>query len=270
MTITEQSPAPDGIIHVDDTGSGPTILCLHGIGSSSASFAPQREALADEFRILAWDAPGYGRSADVEAGLDLDGYADAAAAVIEQHAAGGPVHVLGVSWGGVIAVRLASRHPHLLRSLVVADSSRGSAVDPDKAAAMRERAEQLAEQGNEAFAAARGPRLVSPAAPPELVDRVVAGMRDAIRLPGYAQAAEVMAATDLTEELGKVDLPTLVLCGDQDQVTGIAESQALAGGIPDAVFVTLRGAGHLANQESPEAFNAWLSSFVSIVERLYG
>lgn len=256
-------------VHVEDSGSGPTILCLHGIGSSSASFAPQRDGLADEFRILAWDAPGYGRSADIDPGLDLNGYADAAAAVVEQYADGGPVHVLGMSWGGVIAVRLASRHPHLLRSLVVADSSRGSAADADKARAMRERAAQLAEQGNDAFAAARGPRLVSSSAPDALVDHVVATMRDAIRLPGYGQAAEVMAATDLTTELAKIDLPTLVLCGDQDRVTGVAESQAIAGGIPDAVFVTLRGAGHLANQESPEAFNAWLSSFVSIVERLY-
>jgi 3-oxoadipate enol-lactonase len=78
-----------------------------------------------------------------------------------------------------------------------------------------------------------------------------------------------MAATDLTDELAAVDLPTLVLCGDGDTVTGIAESQALAGGIPNAVFVTLRGAGHLANQESPEAFNAWLSAFVHIIDRLY-
>jgi pimeloyl-ACP methyl ester carboxylesterase len=60
-----------------------------------------------------------------------------------------------------------------------------------------------------------------------------------------------------------------VLCGAEDTVTGVAESQALAGGIPDAVFVTLRGAGHLANQEAPGSFNAWLSSYIHIVERLY-
>lgn len=257
-------------VHVEDTGSGPTLLCLHGIGSSSASFAPQVAALAGEFRLLAWDAPGYARSADPEADLDLDGFADAAAAVIEEYAADGPVHVLGVSWGGVVAVRLASRHPGLVRSLVLADASRGSGTAPEKAAAMRGRAAELDSVGSSDFAAQRGPRLVSDEAPDELVDRVVATMRDSIRLPGYGLAAESMAATDLTAELAAIDTPTLVLCGDQDQVTGMTESQALAGGIPDAVLVTLRGAGHLANQESPEAFNAWLSSFVGIVERLYG
>jgi 3-oxoadipate enol-lactonase len=255
-------------INVVDKGAGPTVLCLHGIGSSSAAFAPQIDELAGELRFLAWDAPGYAASADPEVALDLDGYADAAAAVIRDRV-DGPVHLLGVSWGGVIAIRLALRHPDLIRSLIVADSSRGSGQSPEQASAMRDRAVELERVGAAAFAAARGPRLVTPEAPPELVDTVVATMRDSIRLPGYAHAAASMAATDLTAELADVRTPTLVLCGDGDTVTGFPESQALAGGIPDAVFVTVHGAGHLANQEAPEAFNAWLSAFVQIIERLY-
>lgn len=268
MTTT----ALDVAVHVTDTGpadgSVPTVLCLHGIGSSSAAFAPQADALAGELRLLAWDAPGYAASPDPEQPLDLDGYADAAAAVVRERA-DGPVHILGVSWGGVIAIRLALRHPDLVRSLVLADSSRGSGQTSEQAAVMRGRATELERVGAERFAAARGPRLVTASAAPELVDRVVATMRDAVRLPGYAHAAASMADTDLTAELSAVRTPTLVLCGDGDTVTGIPESQALAGGIPDAVFVTLRGAGHLANQEAPEAFNAWLSAFVHIIERLY-
>ena len=256
------------MINVLDKGTGPAVLCLHGIGSSSAAFAPQVDVLAGEFRLLAWDAPGYAASGDPAVPLDLDGYADAAATVLRDRDTG-PAHVLGVSWGGVIAVRLALRHPELVRSLVLADSSRGSGQSPEQAAAMRDRIRQLESDGADAFSRERGPRLVTDQAPPELVERVVATMRDGVRLPGYAFAAESMAATDLTPELAGVDVPTLVLCGDGDTVTGIPESQALAGGIPDAVFVTLRGAGHLANQESPEAFNAWLSAFVQIIERLY-
>jgi 3-oxoadipate enol-lactonase len=256
------------VINVLDKGSGPTVLCLHGIGSSSAAFEPQVAALSSELRLLAWDAPGYAASDDLDPPLGLDGYADAAAAVLRDRGAG-PAHVVGVSWGGVIALRLALRHPDLVRSLVLADSSRGSGQSPERATAMRERVRQLDEHGIDAFSRARGPRLVTEQAPTELVERVVATMRDAVRLPGYGHAAESMAATDLTDELAAVDVPTLVLCGDGDTVTGIAESQALAGGIPDAVFVTLRGAGHLANQESPEAFNAWLSAFVHIIDRLY-
>ncbi|MEA5453753.1 alpha/beta fold hydrolase [Sinomonas sp. JGH33] len=256
-------------LHVLDIGTGPTVLCLHGIGSSSAAFRPQIEALGREFRFLAWDAPGYAASADPEAPLDLDAYADAAAAVVRERA-DHPVHVLGVSWGGVIATRLALRHPDLVRSLILADSSRGSGQSAEQAAAMRSRGDELRRLGPDQFATARGPRLVTPAASAELVDRVVATMRDAVRLPGYAHAVESMAATDHTDDLPRLLVPTLVLCGDGDTVTGVSESQALAGGIRDAVFVTLHDAGHLANQEAPETFNAWLSCFVHIIERLYG
>lgn len=256
------------MINVLDKGAGPALLCLHGIGSSSAAFEPQIAELGGELRFLAWDAPGYAGSADPEGPLDLDTYADAAAAVIRDRA-DGPAHVLGVSWGGVIAIRLALRHPDLVRSLILADSSRGSGQSPEQAAAMRDRAAELDRVGAAEFAAARGPRLVTPEAPRELIDAVVATMRDSIRLPGYGHAAECMAATDLTAELGDVRTPTLVLCGEGDTVTGFPESQAIAGGIPDAVFVTVHGAGHLANQEAPEAFNAWLSAFIQIIERLY-
>ena len=65
-------------VHVVDEGTGPAVLCLHGIGSSSAAFRPQVDELAGELRLLAWDAPGYGKSEDPETAPGLDGFADAA------------------------------------------------------------------------------------------------------------------------------------------------------------------------------------------------
>lgn len=95
----------------------------------------------------------------------------------------------------MIALRLAARHPDLVESLVVADSSAGSGTDPAKAEGMRARAAELAELGPRAFAEKRGPRLVSGGAPEELVQRVVDTMAGSVRLPGYAYAAESMAST---------------------------------------------------------------------------
>lgn len=252
-------------LHLAETGdAGPLVLCLHGIGSSSAAFAPQTGALAAAgHRVVAWDAPGYGRSADPDGDLTLDDYADTAAAVIRARAA--DAHVVGVSWGGVIALRLATRHPELVASLTVADSTPGSGTSPEKAAAMRARVPELERLGPRAFAEERGPRLLSPDAPPELVRRVVDTMADSIRTPGYRQAAESMAATDLRGELADVTAPTLVLCGDQDRVTGPDASQVLAGGLHRTAYVIVKDAGHLANQERPEHFNAWLLSHLHIV-----
>ncbi|MFD0510810.1 alpha/beta fold hydrolase [Streptomyces aureus] len=142
-------------VHVEEAGDhGPLLLCLHGIGSSSAAFAPQLAELSAYVRVVAWDAPGYAKSPDPEGPLDLDGFADAAAELIRER--GGRAHVLGVSWGGVIALRLAARHPDLVESLVVADSSAGSGTDPAKAEGMRARAAELAELGPRAFAEGAG------------------------------------------------------------------------------------------------------------------
>ncbi|MFC5220193.1 alpha/beta fold hydrolase [Streptomyces coerulescens] len=251
-------------LYVEEAGvDGPLVLCLHGIGSSSAAFAPQFAALAGSYRMLAWDAPGYAKSADPTGPLTMDDYADLAADVIR--ARGGDTHVLGVSWGGVIALRLATRHPGLVESLMIVSSTPGSGTDPDKATAMRARARELARLGPEAFAAARGPRLLSDGAPADLVARVTATMAAAVRLPGYGHAAEAMAATDLRGELQQVTAPTLVLCGDQDRITGPDASQVLAGGLHRTAYVIVKEAGHLANQEQPEHVNAWLASHLHIV-----
>ncbi|MFG2140576.1 alpha/beta fold hydrolase [Streptomyces sp. NPDC048650] len=256
--------APGGALHVAEAGeSGPLLLCLHGIGSSSAAFAPQLAGLRAQLRVVAWDAPGYGRSPDPQGPLDLDGYADAAAEVIRAY--GASAHVLGVSWGGVIALRLATRHPDLVDSLVVADASPGSGTDPAKASGMRARAAELARLGPRAFAGRRGPRLVSERAPAELVERVVDTMAAAVRLPGYGYAAESMASADLRAELPAVTAPVLVLCGEQDRVTGTDAAQALAGALHKTAYVIVKDAGHLANQEQPERFNAWVLSHLDIV-----
>ncbi|MBA0050889.1 alpha/beta fold hydrolase [Streptomyces sp. AJS327] len=254
-------------VHVEEAGDhGPLLLCLHGVGSSSAAFAPQLAELSAYARVVAWDAPGYAASPDPEGPLDLDGYADAAAALIRER--GGGAHVLGVSWGGVIALRLAARHPGLAASLVVADSSPGSGTDPRKAEGMRSRAAELAELGPRAFARKRGPRLVSPAAPGALVQRVVDTMASSVRLPGYAYAAESMATADLRGELPAIAAPALVVCGDQDQVTGVEGAQAIAGGLRLTAHVIVKDAGHLANQEQPERFNAWVLSHLHITTRI--
>ncbi|WP_328316603.1 alpha/beta fold hydrolase [Streptomyces sp. NBC_00388] len=253
--------------HVTEAGAeGPLLLCLHGIGSSSAAFAPQLAELSAYVRVVAWDAPGYAASPDPRGPLTLDGYADAAAALIEER--GGSAHVLGVSWGGVIALRLAARHPGLVDSLILADSSAGSGADPAKAAAMRERARELADAGPRAFAERRGPRLVSAGAPPDLVLRVVDTMAGAVRLPGHGYAAEAMAATDLRPELAGITVPALVICGDEDRVTGVKASQLLAGALHKSAYVIVKNAGHLANQEQPRAFNAWVLSHLRITAQI--
>lgn len=246
----------DGI-HVRKSGTdGAPVLLLHGIGGGSASFEQQLTGLSDHHHVLAWDAPGYGESADPETAPGLDGYAAIAAGLLSE-----PAHIVGVSWGGVIATRLALTHPQAVRSLVLADSSRGSGRTGDGATTMRRRADELGASGATAFARARGPRLTAPRADASVVDHIV-GTMARVRLPGYRYAAESMAATDHSEILGQISSPTLVLVGEHDQVTGVTESRHLADGIPQAELEIIDGAGHAANQERATEFNRLVLRFL--------
>ncbi len=246
-----------GGISLTDEGSGPPVLLLHGIGGSARSWAAVGSVLARHGRrVLAWDAPGYGESADPEGPVDLPGQV---LAVLDDLGLD-RVDLAGTSWGGVIATVVAARAPERVRTLVLADSTRGSATGPERAAAMRGRLDELAEVGAERFAAARAPRLVSPACAPAVADAVRAEMAR-VRMPGYRVAAEFMASTDTADLLPRVDRPTLVLVGEDDVVTGVPESELLARAIPGARLVVVPAAGHAAVSERPDEVAAALLDF---------
>lgn len=251
-------------VDVVEAGAGTPVMLLHGIGGAAEAFNAQLSGLGGDHRVIAWDAPGYGRSANLPGEPDLDAYADAVIAVLHGLDAE-PAHLIGVSWGGVIATRVAIRAPELLRSLVLADSSRGSGRTVEGRKAMAARVEELRTRGAGAFAAVRGSRLTAPGAEQPVVDQVVAQM-SRVRLPGYRNAARVMAATDHSARLPLVVTPTLVIVGAEDQVTGVAESRALSEQIPDARLIELSGAGHAANQEKPAEFNAAVRGFLAEVD----
>ncbi|WP_346008075.1 alpha/beta hydrolase [Janibacter terrae] len=226
-----------------------TAVLLHGIGGNAASLGELGDRLADQGVLaIAWDAPGYGRSRDPRGPVDL---VDRLAGVITARRLG-RVDLVGTSWGGVIATVLAHRRPELVRSLVLADSTRGSATDDDKARAMRARVAELESLGAEEFAARRAGRLVSPHADDDVAVQVRQQMAR-VRVPGYRVAAEFMAGADTGPLLRGITAPTLVVVGEDDVVTGVPESRLLADRIPGAQLGIIPLAGHAAVTERPAA-----------------
>jgi pimeloyl-ACP methyl ester carboxylesterase len=232
-------------------GEGPPVMLLHGIGGRADGFRALARRLASAgFRAIAWDAPGYGESDDIPGPPGIDGYV---AAVVDLVASldASPVHLAGVSWGGVIATRVAVEHPESLRTLTLIDSTRGSGVRVDKAQAMRDRVAELKAVGGAEFAKRRAARLTGPDPDPAVLAEVERQM-STVRTPGYRGAAEMMADTDHGDLLAGIGVPTLVLVGEHDQVTGVPEARLLAERIPGAGFEIVPDAGHAASQERPE------------------
>lgn len=245
-------------------GTGVPVLLLHGIGGNAHSFDTLAALLASTHRTIAWDAPGYGDSPDPVRPPGVAGYLGAVAELLT--ATGGSAHIVGTSWGGVIATYLAARRPDLVRSLTLLDSTRGSAVDPARAEAMRARPADLQRSGATEFARQRAGRLPAPNAP-AVVRSLVEHHMAQIRVPGYRGAAEFMASADTGPLLATITPPALVLVGEHDRITGVPESQLLAARIPGARFATVPDAGHSAVQEQPQLIADLLTEFFDDVER---
>jgi 3-oxoadipate enol-lactonase len=238
-------------------GCGEPVLLLHGIGSSADAFRRQLADLSDEFDVVAWDAPGYARSADLARPLTLDGYAQAAVDLLD--ALGLDVtHVTGVSWGGAVALGVALGRPARVASLALIGSTPGRATDPAAAGGLRTLAELIERNGVAAYARVRAPEILSDRASPALVKEVEEIMLASVRAGGFRSAAESLARADYRPDLKRVRARTLVLVGDDDEVTGLKESKALAEGIPGARLVVIRSAGHHANEEQPKVVNSEL------------
>lgn len=240
---------------------GRPILFLHGIGSSGDAFTSQLAHFGERRWCLAPDAPGYARSTDDHDIASLDDFVDHYLALMDGVGAS-QADVVGVSWGGVMATRLAAGHADRVHRLVLVDTSRGSGITPKQAAAMRERASTFEAEGVEQFSRARTPRLLSPSAPAELFDAVATIMIEAIRLPGYRQAVESMALTDNSKSLAAITAPTLVIVGSEDAVCPPSEAKMLVDLVPGAILRTIDNAGHLTNQEQPDVFNGIVGAFL--------
>ena len=241
-------------INYDRRGNGSPLLLLHGIGSNRRSFRHQLSDLSDAFDVIAWDAPGYGLSEDPRNTLTMEDFADCAAGLFDELQLES-AHVLGVSMGGVIAQLLYHRHASRVKSLILCDTN------PGRSTRTAERLEALERMGARGMAEQRAPALVGPHAPADLIDELADIMAD-VRPAGYCAAAIGLGSTDLTPRLASIRVPALVIHGEQDGVVPPETGRKLAESIPGARFVLISDAGHVSNQEQPDAFNRAVRQFL--------
>lgn len=251
-------------------GQGPPLALLHGGLDDSRSWRRQIEGLEDEFTVLAWDAPGCGRSSDVPESWRMADFADAAAAWLRGIGIERP-HVLGLSWGSSVALELYRRHPQLPASLILASAYAGWAgsLPPEETAARLDGV--LAAAGLPREELVKGSSgMFSGRASRELREELLAIWADnaGARNPGgYRAMALSMAEADLRDVLPRIRVPTLLLYGELDERSPLKVANSLHAGIPRSRLVVIEGAGHLANAEAPEEFNEHVRRFIRTVVR---
>ena len=247
------------------SGVGPPVLFLHGGLSDGREWCLQMEALSDEFDVIAWDAPGCGGSDDPPIDLGMAGYADAVAGLVAALDLGRP-HLVGLSFGGGLALAVYESHPDLVGSLVLASAYAGWAgsLPQDEIDARIERMRSDVELPPQEWVESYLPTFFAGSVPPEIIADVRAMMLES-RPAGIRPMAEAFAVADLRPVLARIEVPTLLLYGEADSRAPRPVADALAAGIPWSELVVIPGAGHSANLEAPERFNSELRRFLRSV-----
>lgn len=248
---------------VEVRGEGPVVLFVHGYPLDRTLWQHQLGALIG-FRRIAPDLRGLGLSDAPDLGYSMATYADDLAALLDAlHA--DQVVLCGLSLGGYVALEFARRYRTRLRGLILM-STRAEADTPEMRKA-REAAMQVArDRGAAAIAQQMLPNLFSPGANdamPQVVDRI-RGMMEAAPVKGIIGALSAMRdRPDSTAGLADLEgLPTLVVVGESDQITGPAVARKISEGAPGAILSVIPGAGHLPPVEQPISTTRVLTEFL--------
>jgi pimeloyl-ACP methyl ester carboxylesterase len=256
----------DGLaIAYERAGTGPPVVLLHGyVGDGPSVWRHQIEALSDEYTVVAWDAPGAGGSSDPPETFGIDGYADCLARFIEVLQLG-PAHVVGLSFGGALAIALQRRHRSLTTSLVLASAYAGwrGSLDAEVAERRLMQAYRLSERSPGELAEALLPTMFALPVAEADVNAFRAAV-EAVHPAGFRAMASA-SAEDLRDVPPTIAVPTLLIYGDNDERAPTHVARQLHATIAGSRLVVLSGAGHVCNVELPERFNSEVRQFLADV-----
>lgn len=259
-----ESDVSGGELIVFDRGEGHSILFVHGFPLNHSMWLSQLEPLATGYRVIAPDLRGFGRSGVTPGTVTMQQFAADLDSLLDVLNIPEPVTLCGLSMGGYIAFQFVQQYRDRLQSLILCDT-RAAADAPEAAQARLELAEAVLAEGPEPVVEAMLPKLFAESTvkdQPSVVEQV-RNMIATTEPAGIAAALRGMAERpDSTGLLAMLDLPVLLLCGEEDRLTTPEVMRGMAEKIPDSTFAEIPNAGHMAPMENPEAVNRIIREFL--------
>ncbi|MGI8775649.1 MAG: alpha/beta fold hydrolase [Actinomycetota bacterium] len=253
------------VSYTDSGGEGTPVLLLHAFPMNSGMWEPQIDALGDRFRLIAPDLLGFGGSDAPEdrSRYSMDAYADQLAGLLDELGVDRVV-LTGLSMGGYIGFSFLRRHGQRVSALVLADT-RAEADPPEGIEKRTGQQKQVESEGTGGLIEALPGALLGATTRETKLD-VVDRARKLMDNPpaGFVGALEAIKnRVDSSDDAAKVDVPTLVIVGEEDGITPPEAARRLHELIGGSKLVVIPEAGHLSNIEAPEAFNGALAEFLN-------
>lgn len=237
----------------------PAIVFSNSLGTKFTMWQPQIDFFKKNFYVICYDTRGHGESAAPQGPYTIEQLGTDVIRLLD-HLNIEKASFCGISMGGLTGQWLAIHHPERFHRVIVCNT----AAKIGQEQAWNERAALVREQGLQPIAATAASRwftecfIQSQAAVVEsLSNDLAAGSAE-----GYASCCEALAKADLREELKNITVPVLVIAGQQDPVTTVADGQFMIDRIPNSQLFEIN-ASHISNIEQPEAFNGILKTFLN-------
>ncbi len=251
-----------------DEGSGHAVVFAHGTLMDRTMFDPQIEALAPEYRCIAYDLRA--RTEHYASEYTLDALADDCAALLDSLDVDSCV-LAGMSMGGFTALKFALHHPDRLDGLVLVDSM-ADVHEETQTKTYEAMVDQLLTSDTvpQALAETASQMLFGETTRAENPELVEAWVERWLSYTPEAIANEVgswMHREPLLDQVDEIDVPTLVVHGDEDTSIPVEKGRETAEALPDGRLEVVEEAGHSSNVEQPETVNAALSEFLEEVHR---
>jgi pimeloyl-ACP methyl ester carboxylesterase len=247
-------------------GDGPPLVLLHGNPLDSREWRRQFEGLSGRFTVVAWDMPGCGQSSDPPESFRIPDYVRCLASFIQALGLDRP-HILGLSFGSGIVLELYHWYPDIPRSLILASAYAGWAgsLSPEAVEQRKQGMLRLISSSPDQLADSLIPTLLTASAPPELIQEVRGSLMDFHPAGQRAILGAGFAEHDLRDVLPTVEVPTLLLYGDQDVRSPLSVAKQMHASMPGSQLAVIPDAGHLCDMEAPDRFNAEVADFLQSV-----